>query len=78
MRLFNFFDLFSENWREHRRHRHGHHRGPGYQRNLSRFYGESPARDQAAGKAKECPLCKNHCSLSSPQCERGRQYAEGL
>ena len=78
MGLFNLFNLFSEDWREHHRHRHGHHHGRGFQRNLSRAYGESPAWDQEPGKAKVCPLCKNHCSLSSPQCERGRLYAEGL
>ena len=25
---------------------------------------------------KECPICKNHCSLASPKCGRGRKYAE--
>lgn len=78
MRLFNFFNLFSEDRREHRHHRHGHHHGRSFQQKLSRPYGESPVREQSVGKAEVCPLCKNHCSLSSPQCERGRLYAEGL
>ena len=25
---------------------------------------------------KECPICKNHCSLAKPKCGRGRKYAE--
>ena len=23
-----------------------------------------------------CPLCKNHCNLSTPKCKRGKEYAE--
>ena len=27
---------------------------------------------------KVCPICKNHCSLTTPKCGRGRKYAETI
>lgn len=63
--------LFLGEYKHHRRYR-------------GRFHHSAAGRCVATEKSlslKEatggdrCPLCKNHCSLSAPQCERGREYA---
>lgn len=67
---------------EHHMHHHGHHHGhhhEGY--HCHKHHGEGHRKKRCHHEREEeeanehtCPLCKKHCNLSSPQCERGREY----
>ena len=59
------------------RHR-GHHGGKFHKRHQGRTVVSTPNAVLVSSElqAEVCPMCKNHCSLATPKCDKGKTYAQ--
>lgn len=59
------------------RHR-GHHGGKFHKRHWGKTVVPTPSDALLSSELQSevCPMCKNHCSLSLPKCDKGKAYAK--
>ncbi len=59
------------------RHR-GHQGGKFHKRHWGRTVVPTPSDTFVSSELQSevCPMCKNHCSLSTSKCEKGKAYAQ--
>lgn len=74
MKLMKFLKKFLKN----RKKNHHHFKGRFAQNESSEVYLHEDMLTVNTETTDEqtCPLCKNHCSLLSPKCKRGKAYAK--
>lgn len=67
-----FFKFFSNN----RKKNHHHFKRRFVQNESPEVYLHEDMLTVNTTDEQTCPLCKNHCSLLSPKCKKGKAYAE--